>query len=78
MAIDERRITENARTFQGEEAAEPLVNWLNLSEDEEARDRIRELVHAFLEALFYGASMQSTFVVMWTVRSPRKRTSTRR
>ncbi len=48
---------ETARTFQGEEVAEPLVNWLNLSEDEEARDRIRGLVHAFLEALFYGATM---------------------
>jgi hypothetical protein len=52
MAIAKSRITENSRTYSGEESAEMLVNWLNHTNDEDAKARIMQVVSVYLELSF--------------------------
>jgi hypothetical protein len=52
MAIAKSHITENSRTYSGEESAEMLVNWLNHTNDDHAKARIMQVVSLYLELSF--------------------------
>jgi hypothetical protein len=58
MAIAKSRITEKRRTYEGEEAAESLVNWLNHTQDDEAKERIKRVVALFFDLWTHHAGMK--------------------
>jgi hypothetical protein len=63
MATRQRRIAEeqtpeNRREYQGEDVAAPLVNWLNITTDEEGKQRIINVVSLFLRALAQSAKVK--------------------
>ncbi len=51
------RILDEGRTYQGEEAAEVLINWLNFTEDAAGRARIIEVLGAFMRRCALGVSI---------------------
>jgi hypothetical protein len=49
MAKHQSRISENAREYEGESLAAPLINWLNSTKDgDDAKVRILDIVYSFL------------------------------
>jgi hypothetical protein len=58
MAIAKSRITEKRRTYEGEEAAEWLVNWLNHTQDDEAKERIERVIALFFELWNHNVRMK--------------------
>jgi hypothetical protein len=58
MSKHESRASEKGRTFQGEDTAEALVNWLNHSEDEEGKGRIVRVIYLFTKLWFHHRAMK--------------------
>jgi hypothetical protein len=57
MATLESRILEKRRKYDGEDAAESLVNWLNFTRDEAAKARILNVISTFRGLAFCVANM---------------------
>jgi hypothetical protein len=58
MAKHESRISENAREYEGEAQAAPLINWLNSTKDgDDAKTRILDIAYSFLKLNVEGAEI---------------------
>jgi len=56
--IAERQTPENRREYQGEKAAAPLVNWLNITTDKDGRQRIINIVSLFFRWFLQTAKVK--------------------
>jgi hypothetical protein len=59
MPSAQSRFTEKKRVYEGEHQAEMLVNWLNHSDDEDGKKRIRRVVGLYIELCFVSRSKEA-------------------